>query len=436
MATAEAPRGLAKRAPLLYLIGAAVQGLAAVAVQPFSIRLFGGAESESWEMTAYSVTVMQVGLVILSAGLPMAITRAWLEPDNGPVKARAINGFNGLLALLLAAAGCMFALLSGVDGSLIAAIWSMGALAVVLAAQAQLRSEGKPLHFVALAAGSSLVAHLFGLVSILLFRPTPLHFMGAFALASTLTAVVAVAMTKPTLPVKAPDAVRTAIRAGLPLLPHSLAMVLLTQGDAILLKALAPEGSAGVYLAAAVFALGPIAVLAGLNNAWTPAIMKAAHGTDAEFHAVTAKTLKTATMLAGAMAAAGSIGAWLGMLVLADGNAEATRVAVILPLVGIGYALYLVAMSVLFARLATHSFAWLTISVVLVAAAVGWWPAVQGDLVAMAYTKVLAFALLGGGYALMARSRGRISLGLTAVTLAGAVVLSLGVLAVLNAVWS
>ncbi len=427
---------LAQRAPLLYLIGAAVQGLAAVLVQPFSIRLFGGAESESWEMTAYSVTVMQVGLVILSAGLPMAITRAWLEPDNGPVKARAVNGFNGLLALLLAAAACIFALLSRVDGSLIAAIWSMGALAVVLAAQAQLRSEGKPLHFVALAAGSSLVAHLFGLASILLFQPTPLHFMSGFALASTLTAAAAVAITRPTLPGRAPEAVKTAVGAGLPLLPHSLAMVLLTQGDAILLKALAPTGAAGVYLAAAVFALGPIAVLAGLNNSWTPAIMKAAHGTQEEFAQTARRTLVTATKLAVGISVLGSLGAWLGMLVLAQGNHEATRVAAVLPLVGIGYALYLVAMSVLFARLSTHSFAWLTVTVVIAAGAVAYWPAAQGSLVAMAYCKAFAFAALGCGYALMARSGTRLPLRLTGWGLALGVVVSAAVLAVLNVVWS
>jgi O-antigen/teichoic acid export membrane protein len=427
---------LTKRAPLLYLIGAAVQGLAAVAVQPFSIRLFGGAASHGWETTAYSVTVMQVGLVVLSAGLPMAITRAWLDPDDGPTQARAISGFNALLAIAMSAVACVIAWLLHTDPSMIAAIWSMGALAVVLAAQAQLRSEGKPLHFVALAAGSSLVAHLFGLASILLLHPTPVHFMVGFALASTLTAVAAVLITRPTMPRQSPEAVRLAMKAGLPLLPHSLAMVLLTQGDAILLKALAPQGAAGVYLAAAVFALGPIAVLAGLNNSWTPAIMKAAHGDPGDFRAVTGKTLRTATMLAAGMSVLGSLGAWLGMLVLAGGNHGATEVAAVLPLVGIGYALYLISMSVLFATLSTQSFAWVTITVVIIAGAAAFWPASRGDLVATAYAKVLGFTLLGAGYALMARSRTELPLRLTALGLAAGVVVSVAVLAVLNLVWS
>lgn len=425
-----------RRASLLYLIGAAVQGLAAVVVQPFSIRLFGGVRSEGWETTAFAVAVMQVGIVVLSAGLPLAITRAWLEPGGGPLKARAINGFNGLFALALAVIGCLGAWAADVDPALVCAVWSMGGLAVVLAAQAQLRSQGRPLTFVALAGGSSLGAHLLGLVSIILFHPTAAHFMGGFALASTLTALAALIVTRPTWPSKAREAVKTAVVAGLPLLPHSLAMILLTQGDAMLLRAVAPPGDTGVYLAAAVFALGPVAVLAGLNNAWSPAIMKAGHHSEGEFRGTVAGTMKNAVTVATGVSVLGSLGAWLGVLVIAGGHAETTRIAAVLPIVGIGYALYLVAMSVLFARLATKSFAWLTLGVVLVSGLAAWWPAAHGALVAVAAVKAGAFALLGLGYAAVARARTPLPLGRWALGLALAAAvaaLTLAVLSVLGA---
>ncbi|GAA1352244.1 hypothetical protein [Falsarthrobacter nasiphocae] len=423
---------LAKRAPLLYLIGAAVQGLAAVFVQPFSIALFGGPRSHGWETTAFAVSMMQIGLVVLSAGLPLAITRAWLEPDGGPAKARAINGFNGLFALAVAAVACAIGAAAGLEPSILAAIWSMGALAVVLAAQAQLRAETKPLHFVALAGGSSLVAHAAGLVSIVITGPSAAHYMVGFAIASTATALAAVALTRPSLPTREMGAVRIAVVAGLPLLPHSLAMILLSQGDVMLLKALAPPGESGVYLAASVFALGPIAVLAGLNNAWSPAIMKSVHEGQDAFEATVRGTLDRASLLAAGMAVAGSVLSWLGVLIIAGGSPDVTRVAAVLPLVGIGYAVYLVMMSVLFARLATRSFAWLTASVVVVAGLLAVWPSSHGDLVLVAYVKVLAFALLGAGYALMARGRARFSLARPALFLAAAVVVSLAVLGVLH----
>ncbi|OAX60031.1 hypothetical protein A5N15_06480, partial [Rothia kristinae] len=367
--------------PYLYLIASAVQGMAAVLVQPFSIHLFGGVRSPGWNSASFAISVMQVGLVAFSAGFPLAITRAWLEPGDGPRNARAINGFNVLLAVLGGALGLGIAALAGAPAYLLASIWSMAALAVVVAAQAQLRAQARPLTFAALAAGSSLIAHLFGLTAIALFGAHAAVFMGGFAVSTTLTALAGILLTRPTAPQRAWGAVKTAVVAGAPLLPHSFAIILLMQGDSILLKRLASPGETGVYLAALVFAQGPIAVLAGLNNAWSATVLKASHGDPAEFERISRSTLRTATRLGALMAVLGSIGAPLGILVLAQGNPDTTRVAVVLPVLGIGYALYLVSTNILFGRLRTTAFYWVTPAVVVLAAAAAAWPASRDALV-------------------------------------------------------
>lgn len=389
--------------PYLYLISTAVQGMAAVVVQPFSIHVFGSVRSPGWESTAFAIAIMQVGLVVFSAGFPLAITRAWLDPDDGPRKARAVNGFNGLLAVTGAGLAAGTAALAVAPGYVIASIWSMGMLAVVLAAQAQLRAQTRPLVFAALACGSSLLAHGCGLASIISFGPSADHFMAGFAAATTATALAGALITGPRWPGTAPEAVRTAVVAALPLLPHSLAIILLMQGDSMLLRRLASPGETGVYLAAAAFALGPIAVLAGLNNAWAANILRASHEDDAAFARVSRATLRSALMLGAGMAVAGSVAAPLGIRILAQGNPGTTAVAIVLPVVGVGYALYIVATNILFGRLRTTAFYWVTPLVVVLAAAAAAWPAAHDQLVGVAAVKVTAFAVLGLAYALVAR---------------------------------
>ncbi|MGX6396325.1 lipopolysaccharide biosynthesis protein [Rothia kristinae] len=424
-------RGLPPRVvPYLYLIASAVQGMAAVLVQPFSIHLFGGVRSPGWNSASFAISVMQVGLVAFSAGFPLAITRAWLEPGDGPRNARAINGFNVLLAVLGGALGLGIAALAGAPAYLLASIWSMAALAVVVAAQAQLRAQARPLTFAALAAGSSLIAHLFGLTAIALFGAHAAVFMGGFAVSTTLTALAGILLTRPTAPQKAWGAVKTAVVAGAPLLPHSFAIILLMQGDSILLKRLASPGETGVYLAALVFAQGPIAVLAGLNNAWSATVLKASHGDPAEFERISRSTLRTATRLGALMAVLGSIGAPLGILVLAQGNPDTTRVAVVLPVLGIGYALYLVSTNILFGRLRTTAFYWVTPAVVVLAAAAAAWPASRDALVGVAWAKVAAFTLLGLAYAWNARKDVALPMLRTVVLVAAAGLVAAAVLAV------
>ncbi len=421
------------RQSLLYLLGAGIQGLAPLLIQPIAIRVL---DATQWGRVGVSTVLLQVGLVILLAGLPLAITRAYFDHDGGVGKSRAIAGASSILSVLIAASAASVSVFYlSASGDLIANIPfvltlpAMGLLSVVVSCQAFLRAEQKALQFIMLSAGSSLFPHALGLTAILVLTPDATVYMTAFCLGMAVTALAALLMARPTSPRRQPLAVKEAILIGLPVLPHSLAMILLMQGDSLLLKALEGDAASGRYIAAAAFALGPFAVLAGLNNVWTPRIMAAVStGTEAEeVRAVT----RNALMVAAVLGFGGIVGANLGMHVLAGDAPELVQLAKVLPLVSVGYALYLVSMAVLFALKRTRSFAYTTLLIALVSGLLAIPPAESQNLTALAAVKVFGFAALGFIYLLIARRAGATALSGTPFVLLLVALIATALLALL-----
>ncbi|MBM7849083.1 O-antigen/teichoic acid export membrane protein [Arthrobacter roseus] len=362
-----------------------------------------------------STVLLQVGLVILLAGLPLAITRAYFDHDDGAGRSRAIAGASSILSVLIAAVAVLISVvLLSASGDLAAnlpfvlTLPAMGLLSVVVSCQAFLRAEQKALHFIILSAGSSLFPHALGLTAILVLRADATVYMAAFCLGMATTALAALLMARPTAPGRQPQAVKEAIFIGLPVLPHSLAMILLMQGDSLLLKVLEGDVASGRYIAAAAFALGPFAVLAGLNNVWTPRIMSAVSAGTAsdDVRAVT----RNAVIVAAVLGFGGIAGANLGMHVLAGDLPELVQLAKVLPLVSVGYALYLVSMAVLFALKRTRSFAYMTLLITLITGLLAILPAESQNLTVLAAVKVFGFTALGFVYLLFARRAGATAL--------------------------
>lgn len=401
MAAPPSARPTNLRQSVYYLAGAALQGTGALAVQPFSIRLLDAAQ---WGRVGVSIVLLQIGQVILAAGLPLAVSRAYFEPRVGPAKARSIHGANVIigvgLALLAAAGIAAFAPDRQSAASLAWATAATGFLSVVVSSQAMLRSQHRALAFVLLSGCSSLAAHLGGLIGILLFGASASTYLAAFTVVMGATAVVALALARPALPWRATTAVTSAFRLGLPVLPHSIAIMLLLQGDTFLVQFFRGTGPAGHYVAAAAFALGPFAILSGLNNVWTTRIFEAAHaGRLAESVAAVARE---AALTATAISLCGTAAATLGMLVLKGPDHDVAQLAKVLPGVAVGYALYLVGMSALFGAARTRSLTWATPAVVVLAAVLAWWPAQSGAFWHLGGVRVLVFVILGALYAALA----------------------------------
>jgi len=379
---------------LLYLGGAVLQGMGALIIQPFSIRILNATE---WGMVGLATVILQVGQVILSAGLPLAITKAYYAPVSGPLHARAITGANFIVSLVLSAIAALgLALAVGADGGSYAFVWAIlavGLLSTVVGSQAVLRAQERPLAYIILSGGSSVGSHFLGLCAILVFGHTATIYLTAFSVGMLATATAGFVMARPAWPSRAWKQVKIAFRLGLPVMPHSLAIMLLMQGDSFLLQANQNAASVGRYIAAAAFALGPFAVLAGLNNVWMARIMAASQG--GYFQKEVSVVAKEAAWISCAVAVAAASTATLGIHVLKGDDAIVVQLAKVLPLVTVGYALYLICMSVLFAMHRTVSFAVATPLLAIVAALIALYPATTNDLVLLGLVKGLAFVGLG-----------------------------------------
>ncbi|GAB3532804.1 hypothetical protein GCM10027403_05750 [Arthrobacter tecti] len=389
-----------------YLVGALLQGLGIVFVQPFAVRIMDS--DREWGELIISVSVIQVGVVLAAAGLPLAITRAWFDDKDGPLRARAISGFLGIagLALGLATALGFWLYQSVIAGSgqatFTIALVTMGVLASVLAAQAILRAQERPVAFVGLSIGASVGAHVTGLLAIWLIEPVAWLYLAGFALAVVVTACLSLLIAPPASPSATPGAVREALAIGLPVLPHTGALMLLTQGAVFLLAFLSGTATSGDYGKVQVFILGTITLLGALNNVWVPRIMSASkEERPRRMH----QTMSTASLAALGIVVLASGSANVMTHILADGREDLIPVAQIMPLTALGYVLYLNATTLLFSDRRTGILAIVTPAVLLIGIALAVVPALNGNLVAVALANAAAFLVLGLVYFFLVRKR-------------------------------
>lgn len=407
--TAEAKgRTTGPRPAILYLLGSIVQGLGLLLIQPFAIRLLSPVE---WGVVSTSVVAIQVVVVLISAGLPLAITRLWFDPADGQGRARGMYGFLAVGSAALgafAAAGQVILAVSSnaiVPWPAVMATMSVGLLGSVLGSQAVLRAQNRPLAFVALSMVSSVAANLAGLCAIWIISPTATAYLMAYASAVGAAAVLAVVLAKPHAPWRVSGVSRESVRIAVPLLPHTGALMLLTQGAVLLLALTSGAAPAGQYGAVLIFALGPLTLLNALNNAWATRLME----TPPDNLPPLLRVVSGEALLAGAaIGILGSAAATSGGFILTQDPGQLIPVARTLPLVSIGYALFLVATNVVYIVKRTRAMAYVSPGVLLLTAAVAVPFALRGDLLAVAAIQAGGFVLLGLVYWLVVR---KVSLG-------------------------
>ncbi|MGX9900414.1 hypothetical protein ACW0JT_11830 [Arthrobacter sp. SA17] len=277
---------------------------------------------------------------------------------------------------------------------------SIGLLGSVLGAQAVLRAQDRPMAFVVLSLISSVAANLAGLLAIMLWANATAY-MAAYTVLVAVSAATALILVKPMAPWRVANMVRESVAIAAPLLPHTGALMLLTQGAVLLLAMVAGAASAGQYGAVLIFALGPLTLLNALNNAWATRLM----GAPTEhllpmLRSVAAEALMAGTaigLLASAAASAGSI-------ILTQAPDDLAPVARILPLMSVGYALFLVATNVVYILAKTKAMAYLTPLVLVLMGAIAFPFASRADLEAVAIIHAAGFTLLGLAYWMMIRT--------------------------------
>ncbi|MFF2269678.1 lipopolysaccharide biosynthesis protein [Cellulosimicrobium cellulans] len=261
---------------LLYLIGAAIQGLAVLAVTPFATRLLGETE---YGKVALAIVLTQTVATVLAAGFPQLILRDHQRGEDGVRDARVFVGIMIVGAMGAAALGAVAALLLLLAGSsataltvLVVTVGSAG-LTCVIACQSVFRATERPLAFATMAIASTLGAQLVGIGLSWFSRTAEAYLLGFMATLLGL-AVVAVVVTRPVWPWHDLPRTRVATRTALTMLPHGVAMLVLLSGDTIIAGVFRGPTAVATYQPALL--LGNVAFVAAtaIYNAWGPAVYR------------------------------------------------------------------------------------------------------------------------------------------------------------------
>lgn len=391
-----------KVAPGLYLGGSLVQGLAAALIIPLARPLLG---AEAWGTVGVSLSIIQIGTVVLSTGLPMSITRAYFDPTEGPDVARAIHGAMASIGAIVTAFALVATVWSGSAGvqtgqvaGLVGAI--LGLQVMVSGGLAALRARRAAHWFVIVSLMSALAPHLLGVTLATVVGASATVYLVGFAIVVGLTAILVAILVRPTLDRKHRDALRPAFRLGFPMVPHSLGLIAMAQGPVIAIAVIGGAPLAGEFYVVQVLATGSIQVMGALNNVWVTDILEAAPEIR---QAAFTRTVRSALGLGAALTLAGSAAAPFVLRVLASDRPAFGVPGAILPAVAVAYVVYLQCNTLMFAEKRTALMAALTpavsvVSLVLVAAA-----ATTSNLTLMGVAYVVNFWMLAASYFLLIR---------------------------------
>ncbi|QUC00022.1 lipopolysaccharide biosynthesis protein [Cellulosimicrobium cellulans] len=306
--TGDTPRRVASRAAI-YTVGSAAPAVASLVVIPLITRLLTQSE---YDVVALGTVVIQVGVILVALGMGAAITREYILGEAGARGARGLVIQSALISVLIAGVALALGPLWGPavlgrpwDTALVLSVVASLGGGVVIVVQAYLRGAERPVPFVLLAAGGTLVGPAVGLVVVLLGQRTATAYLAALAAGYGLSALTGIWIT---LRSGARDAswggLRRALRLGAPTVPHQIAIYLAIAGLVVVAdRLLDAGGTANIVL---TLGAGATVLTGAMNNAWAPLIYKEPAATR---HARLTSTTRVILRVVGAVVAAVSLAA-------------------------------------------------------------------------------------------------------------------------------
>lgn len=389
----------------LYLLAAVAQGAGPLLTQPFVQRVLGDGE---WGRVAFANSLVSVGLIITLVGLPLFITRVHFDHDLGSTKSRSLAAFGMLQSTGIAVvSAAVVALLLWSNGtlwnelSIVIALMIVGLHGCTQMCLAVLRAEQRAPIFVVITVTAQTLGHIAGLVMILLWAPTATVYMTSFGLVVAIAACIGVLAARPRKAFRFPSVVRHSLRMSVPILPHSVALILMLQGESFLLTSIHGPALYGYYGAMLPLALGPLAVIMALSNVWETTLL-AHRGRDNDGTVkkiqIEAATVGTVLTLSGSAAAV-----FAAHILFENPNQEQLQLARLLPFLAAGYIVFLIATTQMVAVGRTKLMAAVTPAVALFDFLLSIGPALQGNLFLVGLAKVASFAVLGLAHAFVCR---------------------------------
>ncbi|MFJ6280538.1 lipopolysaccharide biosynthesis protein [Arthrobacter subterraneus] len=264
----------------VYALASAAPVLSTLFITPLVTRVFS---PENYGLIAMTITLYQVGGVLLGFGMSAAITRHALISNSGRPGAAALVITNSVFSFFLAAVAALIVVLSGYEviptytpALFVGACISSAAFASLTGCLALLRADQAVKKFVMFSVVASLGGPLTGLSAVLLVSSSPVTYVFALAVVQTLVAAVAIleCLRKGSVVWCLSDQI-AAIKFGLPTLPHQIAPSAMVTSLVLIVAVMRGPVPAGQLQIGLLLANGIVVILGALNNAWAPLIYKA-----------------------------------------------------------------------------------------------------------------------------------------------------------------
>jgi len=314
-AGAAASKGVLGRGSI-YTLGTAAPILANAAVVPVVTRALG---KPAYGVVAIAIVVIQVAMMATSFGMPSVITRQGILAGSGIAGARALLVRGSLMTAALVTGVILMAPLwdplvqSQLRRAMLLALAASAFFVVVENSQALLRVLDRPGAFVALSLTATLGGPLLGL-ALLAQEPSPERYLGGLVAGyATAAAVGLLLCLRGGRPKRDRGDTRAALRLGLPVIPHLVALFLANGALVLLADNLYDIAAAGRIQLALLVGSSPAVITSALNNSWAPIIYRAGERERGKVLAHTARDIATlAALISGGVAL---LSPWLMRLV-------------------------------------------------------------------------------------------------------------------------
>src|ERR1035437_664551 len=270
---ADAIKGVLGRGSI-YTIGTVAPILANVAVVPIVTRLLG---PQAYGAVAVAITVMWVAMMAGSLGMPSVITRQGILARSGVAGARALLLRGSLITVALMTVAIVTAPLwdplvrAQLRGPVLLALAASALFVVVENSQALLRVLDRPGAFVSLSLTATLGGPILGLALLTQDRSPSAYLIGLTAgYAAAAPAVGLVMCLRGGRPRRDRGDTRAALRLGLPVIPHLVALYLANGAMVFLATRLYGVTASGRIQLALLVGSSPAVITSALNNSWAP----------------------------------------------------------------------------------------------------------------------------------------------------------------------
>jgi O-antigen/teichoic acid export membrane protein len=298
-AGATASKGVLGRGSI-YALGTAGPILANAAVVPLVTRLL---DKPEYGVVAIAIVAIQVAMMTSSFGMPSVITRQGILAGSGVAGARALLVRGSLMtgglvtAVILAAPLWNPLVQESLRSPLLLALAASAFFVVVENAQALLRVLDRPVAFVSLSLTATLGGPLLGL-ALLAQHPSPERYLSGLTAGYAAAAAVGLVLClRGGRPGRDRGDTRAALRMGLPVIPHLVALFLTTGALVFLAGQLFDIAAAGRIQLALLVGSSPTVITSALNNSWAPIVYRSDESVRGAVLAHTARDVAALTAL-------------------------------------------------------------------------------------------------------------------------------------------